>query len=250
MRFVIARICHPALFRLPSMIDRLEVTSPGRLSPDLTIEQLIAGNSRVKNVAIGAAFQYMHIIEKWGSGIPRVFEDAESYGLAQPEIVDFGSSFRIILYRKPFETDQFGVKNPAVDEIKSGGLKEESAVGVLKSGDLDENPAVQVSKSGDLTDNPAVQDKPDDLKTEKIGWDVIDSKCAERKYNRSTIEKLKILYSSIKTEQYFSASTVRQITGCADSTARSLIAKLKEMDVVVSVQGRGKGVFRFKTKAE
>ena len=120
----------------------------------------------------------------------------------------------------------------------------------MKSGDLDENPAVQVSKSGDLTDNPAVQDKPDDLKTEKIGWDVIDSKCAERKYNRSTIEKLKILYSSIKTEQYFSASTVRQITGCADSTARSLIAKLKEMDVVVSVQGRGKGVFRFKTKAE
>ncbi len=90
----------------------LEVTSPGRLSPDLTIEQLIEGNSRVRNIAIGAAFQYMHIIEKWGSGIPRVFEDARMYGLGDPEIKDFGTSFRVSIHRKPFETDPFGVVMP------------------------------------------------------------------------------------------------------------------------------------------
>ena len=70
------------------------------------------GNSRVRNVAIGAAFQYMHIIEKWGSGIPRVFQEVRSYGLGTPELKDFGTSFRISVFRKPFVTDSFGVVNP------------------------------------------------------------------------------------------------------------------------------------------
>ena len=55
----------------------------------------------------------MHIIERWGSGIPRVFEDARMYGLGNPEIKDFGTSFRISLHRKPFETDPFGVVIPS-----------------------------------------------------------------------------------------------------------------------------------------
>ena len=101
--------------------DRLEVTSPGRISPDLTIEQMIKGNSRVRNVAIGAAFQYMHIIEKWGTGIPRIYQDAKEYGLLDPELKDFGTSFRISIYRKVAETDVFGVIRP---EINTTGVSE------------------------------------------------------------------------------------------------------------------------------
>ncbi|MBQ8093261.1 MAG: hypothetical protein IJ242_06770 [Clostridia bacterium] len=61
-------VCHgsyisPGSIQVAINDDRLEVTSPGQISPDLTMEQLKAGNSRVRNVAIGAAFQYMHIIE-------------------------------------------------------------------------------------------------------------------------------------------------------------------------------------------
>lgn len=113
-------VCHrsylsPGSIQVAIYDDRLEVTSPGRLSPDLTINHLIEGNSRVRNIAIGAAFQYMHIIERWGSGIPRVFEDARMYGLGDPEVKDFGTSFRISLHRKPFETDPFGVVIPSKD---------------------------------------------------------------------------------------------------------------------------------------
>ena len=72
----------------------------------------------------------------------------------------------------------------------------------------------------------------------------------KKKYNISSREKIKTLYNAINEGQSFSAATVRQITGCADSTARSLISKLKDIEVVVPVQGKGKGVFRFKTKTE
>lgn len=113
-------VCHrsylsPGSIQVAIYDDRLEVTSPGRLSPDLTIDQLKEGNSRVRNIAVGAAFQYMHIIEKWGSGIPRIYNDARIYGLDEPEIKDFGSSFRMIIYRRSFSTDLFGVMNPATD---------------------------------------------------------------------------------------------------------------------------------------
>ena len=251
-------VCHrsylsPGSIQVAIYDDRLEVTLPGRLSPDLTLEQLIAGNSRVKNVAIGAAFQYMHVIEKWGTGIPRIYEDAEAYGLGAPEIKDFGTSFRITLHRRPFETDPFGVKKPAVEGQKSGGLEEKLAVEASKSGGSKENPAVESSKSGDSKENPAIQSTKsgEAISTiDKIGWDLIESRCFERKYNHSSTEKIKMLYNSIASGQSFSASNVRQLVGCADSTARSLITKLKAMDVIISVHGKGKGVYRFKLRNE
>ena len=46
----------------------------------------------------------MKIIEKWGTGIPRLFEACEEYGLPKPELIDFDGDFRVNLYRKK-ETD-------------------------------------------------------------------------------------------------------------------------------------------------
>lgn len=120
-------VCHrsyvaPGSIQVAIYDDRLEVTSPGRISPDLTMEQLMEGNSRVRNVAIGAAFQYMHIIERWGTGIPRIIKEAKEYGLKKPELKDFGTSFRISIFRKKAETDQYGVVGPetkhGIDETK------------------------------------------------------------------------------------------------------------------------------------
>ena len=119
---------------LPTNAWRL-LTDPEELFPDAIIQMAVfkgstraiflkAGNSRVRNVAIGAAFQYMHIIEKWGTGIPRILKEAAEYGLREPELKDFGTSFRINIFRKPFETDLFGVVNPAAEKIEGQKVKE------------------------------------------------------------------------------------------------------------------------------
>ena len=39
-------------------------------------------------------------IEKWGTGIPRLFEACEEYGLPKPELIDFDGDFRVNMYRK------------------------------------------------------------------------------------------------------------------------------------------------------
>ena len=80
--------------------DRLEITSPGMLLNNVTIAKMMEGYSRPRNPAIARAFAYMKIIEKWGTGIPRLFEACEEYGLPKPELIDFDGDFRVNMYRK------------------------------------------------------------------------------------------------------------------------------------------------------
>lgn len=52
--------------------DRLEITSPGMLLNNVSIRKIMEGYSKLRNPAIASAFAYMKIIEKWGTGIPRI----------------------------------------------------------------------------------------------------------------------------------------------------------------------------------
>lgn len=107
-------VCHrsyltPGKIQVALFDDRLEVTSPGMLDSEITIEKMKSGLSKIRNRGIAAAFSYMNIVEAWGSGIPKMFREAKEYGLREPELIDMGSDFRINLYRKKAAIDQNGV---------------------------------------------------------------------------------------------------------------------------------------------
>ena len=80
--------------------DRLEVTSPGMLLNAVSIEKMREGYSKLRNPAIASAFAYMKIIEKWGTGIPRILRECIEYGLPEPQLIDFDGDFRVNMYRK------------------------------------------------------------------------------------------------------------------------------------------------------
>ena len=80
--------------------NRLEVTSPGMLLNTVSLKKIMEGYSKLRNPAIANAFAYMKIIEKWGTGIPRVLNECAKYGLATPQLIDFDGDFRVNLYRK------------------------------------------------------------------------------------------------------------------------------------------------------
>ena len=50
--------------------------------------------------------------QAWGSGIPKMFQEAKEYGLRESELIDMGSDFCINFYRKKAITDQKGVIDP------------------------------------------------------------------------------------------------------------------------------------------
>lgn len=90
--------------------DRLEITSPGGLMPGVTLDKMKEGYSKIRNRALAHAFSYMNLIEAWGSGIPKLMEAMQEYGLRDPEFCDLEIGFRINLYRK--ERNEQGTEQP------------------------------------------------------------------------------------------------------------------------------------------
>ena len=103
----------PGSIQIALFSDRLEVTSPGGLMRGVTPEKMKEGFSKIRNRALANAFAYMNLIEKWGSGFPRILRDCRDYGLREPEILDFDGDLRVNLYRK---TDQTTDQTPKTDQ--------------------------------------------------------------------------------------------------------------------------------------
>ena len=80
--------------------DRLEVSSPGMLFGGLDLETAKLGKSTCRNEAIAEAFHYMHIVEAWGTGIPRIINRCKEYGLPDPVFEEFGDGFKVTIFRK------------------------------------------------------------------------------------------------------------------------------------------------------
>ena len=82
--------------------DRLEVTSPGGLYNGLTYEEVMNGHSKIRNKGIANIFSQMGLVEAWGSGIKRILNEAEEYGLPKPRFQEFDNMFRVELFRNPY----------------------------------------------------------------------------------------------------------------------------------------------------
>ena len=86
--------------------NRLEITSPGMLLSGVNVKRMKEGYSKLRNRAIASVFAYVNIIEKWGSGIPRIMDEMREYGLQEPEFIAFENDFRVNIYRKTYNTTQ------------------------------------------------------------------------------------------------------------------------------------------------
>ena len=84
--------------------NRIEFYNPGGLFGDLTLEQLLKFNytSQTRNKLIAQAFREVGIIEKYGSGIKRIFSICKNYGIIPPTINPKKDSFEVILYKEKF----------------------------------------------------------------------------------------------------------------------------------------------------
>ena len=98
--------------------DRLEITSPGRLLPGVTIDLMKEGFSKIRNRSLANAFAYMNLVEAWGSGIPKLMQAMQEYGLREPEFIDMEVAFRINLYRGQNEVVEVNKPNIDLNDLK------------------------------------------------------------------------------------------------------------------------------------
>ena len=72
----------------------------------LTYEEVMNGHSKIRNKGIANIFSQMGLVEAWGSGIKRILNAAEEYGLPKPRFQEFDNMFRVELFRVNPITDQ------------------------------------------------------------------------------------------------------------------------------------------------
>ena len=87
-----------APLRIAIYDDRVEIENPGILLPGLTIDDIRQGVSKLRNKVIGRVFRELDIIEQWGSGIRRIFSEAEELNLPEPKIEEIGMRLRFTVY--------------------------------------------------------------------------------------------------------------------------------------------------------
>ncbi|WP_368502433.1 ATP-binding protein [Actinomyces sp.] len=77
--------------------DRIQVDSPGLLLPGMTIDSM-RRVSRLRNPALARIFREAGIMEQWGTGVQRVFEQVAEAGLPEPIIEEIQDRVRVTIY--------------------------------------------------------------------------------------------------------------------------------------------------------
>ena len=84
--------------------DRIEITNPGSLLPDIAVDRLIDQQPRARNEVLAALMREIGFCEERGSGIDKVAFSLEVYGLPAVHFINNSDSFRAILYLpKPYK---------------------------------------------------------------------------------------------------------------------------------------------------
>ena len=89
----------PASIQVSIFDDRMEIDSPGMLYAGLSAAEAVSGKSKCRNKAIAEAFQYMKMIEGWGTGLLRLFKRCKEMGLPEPKFEEFGDGIKVTVYR-------------------------------------------------------------------------------------------------------------------------------------------------------
>ena len=101
--------------------DRIQVDSPGLLLPGMTIDTM-RRVSRLRNPALARIFREAGIMEQWGTGVQRVFEQVAEAGLPEPIIEEIQDRVRVTIYvpnHDPQQVTARGAREPEGREQKS-----------------------------------------------------------------------------------------------------------------------------------
>ena len=84
-----------APIRIAIFDDRIEIENPGLLLGGLTIESLRSGVSKLRNRVIGRIFKELNLIEEWGSGFQRMYDNCAQGHFPAPIFEEVAHHFRV-----------------------------------------------------------------------------------------------------------------------------------------------------------
>ncbi len=102
------------------MLYVIEITSPGGLLPNVSIEDLGTGVSELRNKVIGKILNESGLIEGYGTGVLRIRKYIQENGLIQPVFKENNGFFKAIFFNAKVgkEKTEGGVDREVEKEIR------------------------------------------------------------------------------------------------------------------------------------
>ena len=153
------------------------------------------------------AFSYMHLIERWGTGMLRIAEMIREAGLGDLEIIDGGTELRFNIYRKLNER-----QTPKAEQVLGQTTE-------------------QASEQGQKTEQDTEQAAEQDQTTEQA-----------KKIEFNSSEKK--VFDLIENNKYITISEIADKLGWGRSKVTYYIEKLKAKSVIERVGSSQKGYWK------
>lgn len=194
--------------------DHIVVESPGKL-PGLVRADNIRFTHFSRNPQIAEFLKAYNFVKEYGEGVNRMCIELKSAGLKDPAYYTNAFMLQAVIYNTNSEQNI-----------------------VEKVADSLGKPAIAANKSAIETEKPAI-DK------QKLTIEALMSAAKKQKYSKPTMQNIIKVYNAIESNQIFGTKEIEDILDCSGSTARAVTMKLRELQAVVSVTGKGKGKYMF-----
>lgn len=155
------------------------------------------------------------------------------------------------------ELEQVGLKDPVyhtnafmlqavIYNLKVGETIVEKNAASLEKVDVVVNKSlIDSQKSAIGHEKSAIGHEKSAIGHEKSAIDIIKSAIAQQKYNEPSKANILKVYYVIEKNQIFGTREIAEILDCSPSTARAVMTKLRDMEVVKAVNGKEKGKYVF-----
>ncbi|SEI63013.1 ATP-dependent DNA helicase RecG [Lachnospiraceae bacterium A10] len=210
--------------------DRLEVDSPGTFA-GMVKKENIRYTHFSRNPKIAAFLKDYDYVKEYGEGVDRMCKELEAIGLPDPV----------------FNNNTFILKTTVLSSSY-----QKLPIETAKVADSNQNLPIDTTKVADSNQNLPVDEEKaaDSNQPIKLSREIFMQAYSNKEYNEPTIVNLCEIFDNVECNQVFGSAYVVKILGCSERTARNLISKLKDMEVIIALTGKGKGMYRFKYSTE
>ncbi len=215
--------------------DRICVESPGKLPGTVKLDNIRTTHFS-RNPKIAEFLRNYEYVKEYGEGVDRMYRELEDAGLAYPVFHMNAFMLQTAIFNSTALISKYDNQNLAVG-------------GSIANFDS-QNLAIGSSIANFDNQNLAIEEVADDLKIQKISIEVLKKRIDNKGYRQPMREKLLKIYSIMDANRVFSTTDVAKELLCPDSTARNIVKRLREMDVLIAVKGMGKNRYRFKYENE
>ena len=230
--------------------DRLVVESPGKL-PGLVKKDNMRHTHFSRNPKIAEYLKYFGYVKEYGEGVDRIYKELDSAGFREVEYYMDTFILKAIVFNNKVDSsklqyiiqsdDTLGNKVGITDE-RNRPMGNKIGITVVENRTLGNK--VGITSEGNRTlGNKMELDS-------KIWIKTLEEILEKSSYKNTTKENIIKLYYEVETNQIIGNKEICDILKKSKSNTAEIIKKLKEIDVIVQVNGKGRGKYRFKYESE